>query len=131
MPEQNDKCSRNAKTCFFGSQACPYVGEFPMKKCFCGGVEGTRTWDCIDTVCPSEELGLGIPFVADSSEPLPPPGKRSCPRKKHGFQIYNDDVCPSETPLGSSEKCTSDHLLKCSYGKKNWYVQEEFLLSFA
>lgn len=138
-PREKSRCSKSIKTCFFGTKTCPVVGDYPMTQCSCDGEQGSQKWSCYDAECPGAlpsgtarsadvinqypALGGGKPLKGGKPDNLPPPGRRDCPPESKGFEVYNDDLCPIESPIGSSEQCPLGGTLKCSYGAERWYVK--------
>ena len=75
-PKTGDKCGRDTKTCFFGTQDCPSVGAHPTTKCKCNGK--SRTWTCVDEACPADSstgatLDEGLPSLGKAAFYLSPP----------------------------------------------------------
>ena len=54
-PKEGSSCSKKAKTCFFGNQACLGLDSHPATKCYCNGDGINRgNWSCGEEQCPQE-----------------------------------------------------------------------------
>ena len=111
-PANGTKCSRKAKTCYFGNQDCAGVGPHPLTKCVCS----SQTWKCEAETCPS----VITPDVSANG----------CTADGKADLSSNDPLCPSTGPLeGNQFGCVPALYGKtCMFGTEKWYAMIADLL---
>ena len=106
-PTNGSKCSKDSKTCFFGTQDCDGYGAHPQTMCYCDGKSGSQTWNCTVEKCPV----------------FPPPSS-GCTADGKADLSGNDPLCPISSPLSDGATTCVAGLFgkRCSYGSEKWYV---------
>lgn len=106
-PKNGSKCSKESKTCFFGTQDCDGYGAHPQTMCYCDGKSGSQTWNCTVEKCPV----------------FPPPSS-GCTADGKADLSGNDPLCPISSPLSDGAATCVQGLFgkQCSYGSEKWYV---------
>ncbi|KAI2489654.1 hypothetical protein MHU86_24926 [Fragilaria crotonensis] len=104
-PENNTRCSKIPKTCFFGNQDCPGVGPHPVTKCACS----SRIWKCEAETCP----------VVKANDALP----NGCTADGVADLSSNDPLCPVAGPLDGGDP--SSGCVPALYGKSCAYGSEK------
>ena len=116
-PVNGTRCSRDPKTCFFGTLNC--TGSSPpiaQTKCVCSG----RIWTCTAESCPK---------LDSASSP------NGCTPEGVADLSGNSPLCPVISPVydsDSSSSCIPDlYGTICKYGSETWYVLLFSLVGFA
>ena len=106
-PTNGSKCSKDPKTCYFGTQDCDGYGAHPQTMCICDGKSGSQTWKCTEEKCPV----------------FPPPSS-GCTADGQVDLSGNDPLCPISSPVSDGTTTCVAGLFgkRCSYGSEKWYV---------